>query len=151
MESGEINIGNVLLIHEKVDPGKSLPKVELKYIEELTFVKGTYKIDKYNLDNGDQEVGKMSIITDAKNHISWINEVEVNDEYKGKGFGLAAHVIAIERSLKEGNNFRTHDWSHSEGSKKIWEVLEKKGVAKVIEPFKPDGNGKYIGHYEIKK
>lgn len=149
MEDGEINIGNVMSIREKVDPKSILPSVKLIDLPESIPSKGTFVVKKYHLVNDDQIIGNMSISTDKINKVSWINQVNVENEYQGRGFGLSAHIMAIEKSLIEGNSFETHDWSHTNGSKHIWEALARKGIAKLIEPFEPDGNGKYIGCYEI--
>lgn len=140
---------NINFIRQKIDPEKTLPNIQLQISKENMPNSGSLVFTKYDLINDGQMVGKMTIDTDKFNHMSWIKQINIEEDCKGKGFGLAAHVVAIEKSLQEGNKFRTHDWSHSEGSKHIWDVLAKKGVAKIIEPFEPDDNGKYIGHYEV--
>jgi len=145
-EKIEAKIG---VIREQIDPNRTLPEVKLQISPENVATLGTLVHTKYDLKNGDNKVGEMSINTDKINHVSWIYPINIEDNYQGKGFGLATHVAVIEKSLREGNSLKTHDWSHTEGSKHIWETLAQKGVAKTIEPFKTDDNGKYIGEYEV--
>jgi len=140
---------NIISIREKIDPQKTLPNINLQVSPENIPNIGSLTNTKYDLLNDGQIVGNMSINIDKINHQSWIYPIEIKNEYKSKGFGLAAHISAAEKSLKEGNDFRTHDWSHTEGSKHIWDTLVEKGIAKIIEPFKSDGDGKYIGHCKI--
>lgn len=136
-------------IHQLIDPEKTLPAINLEISSDNMATLGTLTHTKYDLKHNGQLIGKMSINTDKINHKSWIYPINIDEQFQGKGFGMSAHIAAIDKSLREGHSLTTHDWSHTQGSKHIWDILADKGVAKIIEPFQADDNEKYVGDFIV--
>lgn len=138
-------------IRERVDPDHTLPMVALKVSADNIPIKGILITTKYDIIHLGQKMGWVNLTVDKKIHTAHFAGIEVNESVrgKGKGFGLSTYLEAIEMSLLEGNTFETHEWSQTAGAKRIWEILAAKGVAKEIEPFVPDGFGRFNGKYVI--
>lgn len=143
-------MSNIAWVREKVDPEHTLPMVDLPISSDNVPVRGTLVYTKYDIVHTGKIIGEVTVNTDKIHHVSWTNKVNIDEEYRGQGIGLSTYVTVIERSLSEGNAFRTHDWSQTTGAKRIWDTLVEKGVATVIEPFVPDGTGRFNGHCEVK-
>lgn len=137
-------------VREVVDPDHTLPKVDLNIAPDNVPTKGTLLFTKYDVTNEGSIIGELTINTNKIQKTAWTNRVNINEELRGQGYGLSAYVTAIEMCLKEGVTFRTHDWSQTAEAKRIWEILANKGIATEVEPFTPDGNGRFNGHYEVK-
>lgn len=135
-------------IRHKVDPDNTLPNVVLER-EEAGSKQGTLIPTSYRVLHNGEVIGKTTLVKDRKSKTAWFTGVKVDDSHRGSGFGLAAYVAGIELAIQDGLTFRTHDWSQSQGAKHIWDILVEKGVAKVVEPFKSDRNGKFMGHCEV--
>ena len=86
-------------------------------------------------------------MSDNADRARWFNGIEVNE--KGKGFGTATYKAAIERAMLDGYDFQTHEWSQTEGARRVCDRLAQAGVARVEEEFTPDGNGKFNGRYVV--
>lgn len=99
------------------------------------------------ITHGGEVIGKCTVASNNKQKMRWFNGVEVDE--KGKGYGMAAYKTVIEKAMLDGYGFQTHDWSQTEGAKKVWERLANRGVAREVRPFVEAGNGKYDGHYVI--
>lgn len=137
-------------VREAVDPNNTLPKVNLDISPDNIPARGTLIFTKYDVANEGNVIGELTVNTNKIQKTAWTNRVNINEELRGKGYGLSAYVTAIEMCLKEGITFRTHDWSQTAEAKRVWEILADKGVATVVEPFTPDGTGRYNGHYEVR-
>lgn len=119
-------------IRERIDPNKTLPSVTLQE-EPGPEIKGTLISNKKAIVFNDQTVGTVTITNDTKNKVSFINQIVLEDSYRGKGLGLATYVTVIEDALSRGHHFRTHDWSQSEEAKKIWDKLVDADLAVIKE------------------
>ena len=140
----------VNIIKNKIDPQNTLPLVSLVKDPTKRTGMGTLVPTDMLMFHEGAQIGHTTLITDKSGGAAWFNGIEIDSAFRGKGFGLATYLAAIKKTACEGFTFRTHDWSQTEGAKRIWDLLVEKGVAKVIEPFMPDGNGKYNGKCEIK-
>ena len=143
-------VSDVAWVRERVDPEHTLPKVELPVSPDNLYMRGTLVFTKYDVVHEGRTIGEVTINTDLVNHACWTNKVHIDEEFRGQGFGLSTYVSAIEKSLSEGYTFRTHDWSQTTEAKHVWDILVEKGVATVVEPFVPDGRGRFNGHCEVK-
>ncbi len=150
-QTPEVVQTSVAWVREKVDPEHTLPEVILSIAPDNIPVRGTLVFTKYAVTHEGEVVGEITVNTDKIRHICWTNNVRIDEKYRGKGLGLSTYITAIEQSLNEGNKFRTHDWSQTPAAKRIWDILVEKGAAKVIEPFVPDGHGRFSGHCEVKE
>jgi hypothetical protein len=138
------------VIKERVDPQKTLPQVQLVRDPDRQVPMGTLiPIDMFAM-SGDEKIGKATFVADKTSREAWFAGINIDENRRGNGFGLATYLAAIEKASQEGLTFRTHDWTQTEEAKHIWDILVEKGIAKVIEPFIADGRGKYMGRADIK-
>lgn len=64
--------------------------------------------------------------------------VQIDDPtYRGRGYGMATYVAAIEYAHSLGLAFRTQDWDQTEHAVKIWTKLRDLGIAREVVPFYP--------------
>ncbi len=139
-------------VREKIDPNHTLPEVRLTVSPDNAGGKGTFISTQYDVWHDGKIIGDVRVTESTKRKISFTERIHVDEELRGKGlgFGMAIYTKIIEDSIGKGYTFRSHEWSQTEGAKHLWEILAEKGVATVIEPFKPDGAGSYLGHYEVR-
>ena len=83
---------NTNIIRERVDSNKTLPEVKLEISTDNMPNIGTLASTKFDLKNGDEMVGKMSVTTDKIGHISWINQINIGKEYQGK---IVSEIIKL--------------------------------------------------------
>jgi hypothetical protein len=135
-----------------IDPDHTLPDVSL--VSNMTRPqqrahqsgRGSLVTENFIIAHNGQTVGSATIGTDRVAKERWFNGIRVNEP--GKGFGTAAYKEAIEASLIEGYSFRTQGTTQSASAKNVWERLAGKGVARVVEPFVPNGD-MFNGHYVV--
>ncbi len=141
----------MLTVRETVDPSHTLPSVELKPVriqewEGLTRIKMTIVAEG-------EEVGECDIVleTSSHNQVAHFDGIEINEKERGRGIGMAAYLLAIELSHGRGLPFETQDYDQTASSKRIWEALAEKGVAQVIEPFRPSQvrEDRFIGKFRV--
>lgn len=139
-------------VREKIDPDHTLPDINLIISPDDIGGKGTFISTQYDVWHDGQIIGDVRVTELTKQKVAYTERIHVNEELRGKGFGygMAIYAKIIEASVGKGYTFRTHDWSQTEGAKHVWEILAEKGVATIIEPFTPDGTGRYLGHYEVR-
>lgn len=137
-----------------IDPHGTLPEVSLIADPEARIPGGTLRPNSMLIVHDDKVIGKATLTEELKRKYAWFNGVRIDEEYRGKGFGMATYIAAIEHAHSNGETFRTHDWTQTEAAAKVWTQFITSGVAEVIEPFTliTDGEnqGKYIGHAEIR-
>jgi hypothetical protein len=138
-------------IRKSVDPKHILPNVEL-------VVRNSYEWDHLVRDQMDivyngKQVGKCNIVseTDISAPFAHFDGIEIVEDMRGKGIGLAAYILAIEISHSRGLPFETQNWAQKPGAKKIWELLADRGVAEIIEPFTPSETfeGQFNGKFRV--
>ena len=134
-------------IAETIDPAHVLPAVEIIADPSVKTSRGTFVPQESLIMHEGQQIGECVIVSDKKGKVRWFSGVSVNET--GKGFGSSAYKSAIEQAMLDGYSFQTHEYSQSAGAKKVWERLADAGVARVVEEFKSDGDGKFLGHYII--
>lgn len=130
-----------------IDPEGVLPDVSVVPDPSARVGRGSLVPQQSLIMHGDVQVGKCTLMSDNKTRARWFNGIEVTE--KGAGFGSAAYKDAITSAMVDGYSFQTHGWSQTEGAKRVWERFAEAGIARVVEPFAPDGHGKYTGHYVI--
>lgn len=141
------NLQRAVEVGMAIDPEGVLPVVEIVPDPQYKTPRGTYITQRSLIMHGQERVGTCTLVMDKGNKASWFNGIEVDT--KGAGFGSAAYKVAAQSAMRNGYDFTTHDWSQTESSKKVWDRLVDRGVAQAIEPFKPDGHGRYVGKYVI--
>lgn len=142
-------ITSISSIRERIDPDGTLPSVDLVVSPDNPPLKGTLRSTKYQIVHEGEVVGDATIQMNDSTKESSLYPIDIPGENQKRGYGLATYVRVIEMAQDEGFVFRTHDWSQTEGSKRIWEILEEHGVAIVKEPFVAAGEDRFTGHYYV--
>lgn len=143
-----------LNLRKTVDPDERLPNVDLVINPKKPKAKGTLVPAEYLIMSGGQRVGELTLAEDKKSKEAWLNGVQVDEGLRGRGFGTAAYLAAIEKAHAAEEIFRTHDWSQTEDAVKVWKRFIDAGIAEVVEPFRPyqstDGKSQHFtGHVRI--
>jgi hypothetical protein len=128
-----------------IDPHGTLPHVELELNPNIKQKGGSLLVKDMLILHKGEQVGKFTLLEELKRKNAWFNGIEV--EQKGKGFGMATYLTAIEQAHAKGETFRTQDWTQSEGAVKVWTKFIDAGIAEVIEPFIIDTEGVNAGKY----
>lgn len=149
-------------IRERIDPDGTLPVVELDPYDVVSWGKEEYResmdilvdasigIDK----TVSGSVGTCIIYTEnypTRNKAVFSN-IDIDEDLHGRGIGLAVYAAAIDLAHQRGLSFETHGYNQTAKAKRIWEILAAKGVAEVIEPFRPsdtDFSDRFNGHYRV--
>jgi hypothetical protein len=130
-----------------IDPDGVLPEVTIVSDPSYRTARGSMVPQHSLIKQGDEVVGSCIVVTDRHAKARWFNGISV--EQPGKGFGSAAYKAAITGAMREGYDFQTHEWSQTAAAAKVWERLAAAGVARVVEPFEPAGEGKLTGKYVV--
>lgn len=138
-------------IRELIDQNHTLPVIRLETIKSDDF--GYLLRDHMNIVAEDEVIGKLDLVSETKGaeRFAHFDGIEVNEELRGRGIGLAAYVLAIEVSHARYFDFQTQNYELTEHSKKVWEHLAAAGVAEVVDSFIPSRRfeGRYVGKYRV--
>lgn len=143
-------------VREILDPEQTLPEVQLETL--LTHDVGYLRRDKFAITENGERIGHCDLIDEAANgrrfaHFDGIEIVEEHngEPYRGRGYGLAAYILAIELAQSRGIDFETQNYELTQHSKKVWEHLAAKSIAQVVEPFTPSPRfeGRVVGKYRV--
>lgn len=138
-------------IDQALDPEHTLPEIEFLPESDRPQL-GNLRPVPMLINYDGRTIGKCTIVSsDNRGKHRWFSGIRLEDDYRGRGFGLAAYKKAIEDSLKEGYTFRTHDYTQTDSARDVWERLSAAGVATVVVPFqRDDTEAKSVGHYEVR-
>lgn len=113
--------------------------------------RGSTSLDTYTALHDGQEVGTVRILTDRLGRNQSFQGINVDAEHQGKGFAWGIYRAGITKALEQGHAFKTHEYSQTPGTRRIWEKLGSLGVAQVVEPFREsDAQGRTMGLSVIK-
>lgn len=155
------NTGNVVSqsevriaeIEQALDPNSTLPSVSL-IADNTVQIGGTRRPIRTAIVHDGVQIGQCVLVTDYINQERFFHGIEIEPDYRGSGFGLAAYKAAIVEAVREGYTFRTEDWTQTDAARKIWDILFSRGIAREVQPFMryqmDDGSFKNQGHYEVK-
>ena len=144
-------------IRNIVDPKNTLPPVRLDITGSHTSEVSELSFDYDNVDiySADNKVGDCNLVSErrGKSRIAHFDGIEIDQESRGRGVGLATYILAIELSYQRGYDFETQNWELTAHSKKVWEHLARVGVAEVIFPFEPSRRhgqaDRFVGRYRV--
>jgi hypothetical protein len=139
---------------EILDPNRTLPQIELEEYEKYESSQLTKT--RMRIVFNDQPIGRCTL-QEYQGSVHF-DGIELNDivegKQRGKGYGLATYLKAIEFAHERGLPFETQSsWNQTESAKKIWLLLRDAGVATEIEPFRPDTEthhpNRFKGRYRV--
>ncbi len=143
-------------IRQTMDPKGTLPDVALIPDPSARQARGSIVPESRLIVSEGQTVGTATLVHNRANGgEAYFHGVKITDpEQRGRGIGLATYLAAIEIAHQRGETFRTEDWTQTEAAARVWTHFIEKGVAEVIEPFKPageltDGTQLMSGHMRI--
>lgn len=139
-----------------MDPEGTLPQVSLVLDEtRLQATAGSLLPQHYNIVHEGQTVGRTTIVENTRRkREAFFNEININEELRGRGFGMATYIAAIEHAHSKGETFRTHDWTQTEAAAKVWGKFIDAGIAEIVEPItyshtEENGTVKFTSHLRI--
>lgn len=149
-----------LSLRERLDPDNRLPSFSTDIYKTLTwdYLPGTMceQIRYFHTnDDGDAEpFGYCDVYYEGDKNIAHFDGVEIDEDERGKGIGLAIYLDAIGRAHAKGYDFVTQDAGQSEDAKRMWEFLAEKAVARMVIPFREgprlvNGHKKFYGEYVV--
>jgi len=135
---------------EILDPNNTLPVVRLDTTSSHDY--GHLLYEDMTIISENTPVGRLSLASeeDAHSLFAHFDGIEVVQNQRGRGVGLATYILAIELSHTRGFNFESQN-SLTEHSKKVWEHLGNSGVAQIIVPLtdSPYRKGEYNGKFRV--
>lgn len=142
-------------VRQKIDPDGQLPRVELMAEPGKTVPKGTRVPQRMLITSEDGVIGNTTVVVNTKEKSEHFNGVKLDDDYRGRGFGMATYLVAIERAHEQGRDFRSHDWTQTEAVARVWEKFIDAGIAEVVQPItyshtEEDGTHKYTSDIRIR-
>jgi len=82
----------------------------------------------YNIMYGDKKIGNFELPLDLEGSSVLIGDVEIDEEYRGKGFGVETYKAAINLSPKPIESLIA-----SPEANRVWESLVRQGIAEKTE------------------
>lgn len=138
-------------IREIVDPAHTLPSIKLEPIQVQEW-EGLTR-EKMTITLGGEAIGYCDIVleNDSQNNKAHFDGIEIDENTRGRGIGMATYMLAIERAQERGLPFETQDYDQTEYSKNVWEKLAQLGVAEVVTPFRPSKvrEGRFVGKFRV--
>lgn len=139
-------------IEHIVDPGHTLPKIELRADTDFEREHGAQGYTrKLAYDATGTKVGLIS--TRSSQHTdSGMTEISyVHTNRPGRGYGMAMYLAVIMESVSQGKILTNDPSGLSPRAKSVWEKLHTLGVAVEREPFVPSdlSPSDYRGRYEV--
>ncbi|HMS50536.1 MAG TPA: hypothetical protein PKA02_03845 [Candidatus Saccharibacteria bacterium] len=121
---------------EIIDPHGTLPHVELVVDPEKKQGKGTVVPVQQLIMHQGEPIGRATLTHSRTSGEAWFNGIEITDtKLRGKGFGLATYLAAIENAHGQGETFRTHDTTQTDAAVRVWTRFIDSGIAEVVVPF----------------
>ncbi len=124
-----------------MDPEGTLPNVVLTPDPDKRQAKGTLVPEELLIVADGHTVGNATLTHDTPRKEAWFNGITLyekdaaGEKLKGRGYGMAAYLSAIESAHERGETFRTHDWSQTDAAVKVWTKFIDAGIAIVEVPF----------------
>lgn len=148
-------------VRASVDPAGTLPEVELTLREPNYLRPDSFD---YDIVHRGRAVGSVTLGAFGPNELGF-SDIAVqggpdkdnpdehdpeSENFRGRGIGLAAHVLAIEMTHAQGKAF-VSDVISSRPIVKIWQRLVAAGIAQEVEPFHRtrDDPDRFIGEYRV--
>ena len=143
--------GDTRTPREKLDPDGTLPHIEFEEYEK--YESPDLSTTRVRVVFNGEPIGRCTLQQyEGSIHFDGIElEETVEDRPRGKGYGLAAYVKAIEYAHDRGLPFETQSsWNQTESAKKIWLLMKDAGVAQEVEPFRPDTRSPHPNRFKGK-
>ena len=147
-------------IRSLVDPEGTLPDIALVPRKELCterleiLERGGEVSEEYSIVHQDQVIGGAEILStqQSKTVDNCFVGIWLDDEYLGKGMGMAAYVCAIELAQNRNESFES-DHLLSPSALQVWQRLVEIGVAKELKEPEPshDIDNFYEGCYIVRQ
>ncbi|MCA9331306.1 GNAT family N-acetyltransferase [Candidatus Saccharibacteria bacterium] len=122
-------------IRETIDPEDTLPPVELIVDPSKRSSRGTVQPRGMLIVSDGEIIGSATIVTHIRGGFEHFNGVKLDSRYRGKGYGMATYLAAIEHAHSEGREWRSHDWTQTGAAAKVWQQFIDSGIAEVVEPL----------------
>ncbi len=105
---------------------EKMPSFEKNELTNISFENKFAHI--YSIMNNGKKIGEVEIPTDLDGDTYAISDIQLEDEYKGKGLGVATYKALIEKFDKPFETFIA-----SPEAINVWESLVRQGLAEKTE------------------
>ena len=120
------------LLRTIADPDGTLPEVTLEYVDR------SIDQDMYAAFSKDQQIGTMKLGAPDTGEPFIVQGSGVDERLKGRGYGLAMYLGAAALAYESGYRL-TSDVMVSRDAARLWARLERRGLARIGEPFQWKG------------
>ena len=129
-------------VFQMADPTSEVPDVVLRSGTPNPLDRPHRNMQRVGIDVDGEEVGAFNL-TQALNH-SWINDVEIKRERRGEKLAVSAYLGMICALHEVNRPVRSDPAGLSEDSVRVWESLQRRGVAQATGEQDQHGNSRFI-------
>ncbi len=124
-------------IRDRLELTRPLPEVSFDIYQTQDWEELTR--EKMHIISNDVQIGQCNLVSHllTPRPYAHFDRVDVDENKRRQGFGLATYLLAIELSHSRGRDFETQNYAQTKHAAKIWEFLHERGIAEEIIPFRP--------------
>ena len=138
-ELGTVTQPHTSEYYERIlNPEKKLPQVELYQFQKSATLpaKGTLTVNRFQIldPKARKTIGELSLDISSpadKKRSATLGNISLRSTYIGKGYGKATYL----ELLKHLGETKLLSGEINEKSRKIWEWLKERGMAKLVNPY----------------
>ena len=116
------------LLREVADPYDTLPYVE------LTYQGHSIDQDRYAAYSDNEQIGEMKLGARNTGEPFVVQGSGIDERFRGQGYGLAMYLGAAALAYESGYRLMS-DVMVSRDAARLWGRLERRGLARIWEPF----------------
>ncbi len=118
---------------EKISIASPVPEVFLQPASEIEY-DADENVKYYDVLQGESPIGTLDVGYDDERKQVFIDDVQLNEEYRKRGLGKALYKAVLQLPLPSGENPRQEGYvhvteRHSQAAENVWQSLEREGVA----------------------
>ena len=107
-------------IRESVDPLNTLPQVELARDPNAQEARGTLVPHHQLVMHNGEQIGVATLVENTgRSKEAYFNGINIEEELRGQGYGLATYLAAIEHAHGKDLDFKTHNWNQTKEAAKV--------------------------------
>jgi hypothetical protein len=127
------------------DPHGEMPDVTLAAAPIAKFERPRMDATRVGIYAEDQRVGTLNVVQKPTAENTWVNDVLIDEAERGKRYAAAAYVGMIALAHEAGRTVRSDPGGLSPDSTRLWQSLEKRGVARAVEgELDQHGNPRFV-------
>ncbi len=130
-------------VYQHADPDNVLPNVILAETEINPRDRPHRIAQRVGIHDTDGDVvGALNLVQTAER--SWINDVRINEARRGERLAVSAYIGIVATLHQVGRTLESDPGGLSKDSVRVWESLQRRGLAQETEGVDQHGNQRYI-------